>query len=773
MVRRSTAARWESWRQRGGLYSTPAVSTGGNTQSGVPILAQQFGTQLYLVVEIAWGADLSAPSGSWVWYDVTTDVQVDSGKHIAMTCGRQDERSVAGPASCSFTLDNRLNKYSSAAVGQNWPNVKRGVPLRVRTVLNNASKQTLFQGNVSSMTPSFDGTGAYSITTVTANGILRRLGQGSAPLQSTMRTYTPTVASLLAYWPMEDGESAASFASAGPTGVAGMGFAGSPVLHSNTSSIGSDALPVMNGYAYGAVPAYSLTGQVQVRMIVAWPAAAQALGDQVPLFRVFTTGSCAYWDVVYHTGGALSAAGYSVHDGTKVFDSGTFGYNVDGTTGQIGLSLTQSGGDIAVQMSYFSQFATSAGYTNATATGQTVGAVTSVLLLPFGLAATVVFGHVQVQSMATDIFENTQPVSAYNGEWAGDRLGRLLLLAGAESRGMFTDSNGATTRMGPQALDTPMNLIREAESTAVAFILDGLDASVTAWSHTAVENMTPSMTLDATLHLVPPFTVTDDDQSLTNSWTLSQRNGSSVTYTDQTGPNGSNRVGLYQNSANVNVFPNSPAGTRTGAFDVKAIQDRASWLTHDTTVDGYRIPTLDLAFHHTPTLLPTWLSTIQNSGMGRIDIVNLSSVYPQMPTGTISLLVVGFSQVIDQFLWTTTLNCIPYDPWRVGVLSQPSGDTGEFLLRLDTSGSTVVTGMDVGATALTVATTTGPVWTTRADDFPLSVSVGGIRVTVTNITGSSSPQVFTIDPATVTKGLPAGLAVSMWVPPVLAIGVTS
>jgi len=74
-----------------------------------------------------------------------------------------------------------------------------------------------------------------------------------------------------------------------------------------------------------------------------------------------------------------------------------------------------------------------------------------------------------------------------------------------------------------------------------------------------------------------------------------------------------------------------------------------------------------------------------------------------------------------------------------------------------------------GASSLSVATASGPLWTTTADDFPFDVEVGGIRVTVTAISGGSSPQTFTVTGATVTKALSSGSAVTVWRPPVLAI----
>ena len=90
--------------------------------------------------------------------------------------------------------------------------------------------------------------------------------------------------------------------------------------------------------------------------------------------------------------------------------------------------------------------------------------------------------------------------------------------------------------------------------------------------------------------------------------------------------------------------------------------------------------------------------------------------------------------------------------------------------RADTDGSTLHANASSGATSITVDTTdaTTPLWTTAAADFPLDIAIGGERITVTNITGSSSPQTFTCTRAVngVTKAHTAGDDVRLWFPPV-------
>jgi hypothetical protein len=82
---------------------------------------------------------------------------------------------------------------------------------------------------------------------------------------------------------------------------------------------------------------------------------------------------------------------------------------------------------------------------------------------------------------------------------------------------------------------------------------------------------------------------------------------------------------------------------------------------------------------------------------------------------------------------------------------------------LDSAGSSLATSVDAGATTLSVQTASGnSLWSTDADDVPFTIKVGGLAVTVTAVSGSSSPQTFTVDPTTITKTIAAGSAVTVW-----------
>ncbi len=744
----------------------------GGAAPGVPILQQQFDNGLTLSVQIAWGATFSSSASSgWTWADVSTDVQVDGGKHITVSTGRQDERSVAGPAQCTLTLDNRANLYSTSPFSVNWPNVKRGVPLRVLATVGGVTT-TLFFGYVASFTPTFDTTGAYSVTSVTANGLFRRLSQGNAPIQSALRQGIPTaLPNVTAYWPMEDSAGATVFAST-VAGVPPLGFTIGTVTLANASPVvASGPLPTFLGAAgaFSSALPYVTSGAWQIQAVVSVPTGG--LTDSTVLYTVYTDQGITRWDLVYRTGGKLQVLGYAI--GTLLCNTGTFTIsNLDNSPQVVRMAVEQNGGSAKVTVQVLSpDFTVSAAYTQTFAAIGT-GVALWVSLLINGTINPVVMGHLVVQSAYSPITEVDFPFSAYAAFGSRNRIDSMLAIAGAEGSTALPSSED--TRMGLQYVDTLMNVIRECETTNVAYLIDGLTSSLTYVRRDAVENKPAALTLDATTGAIAaPYRPVDDDQLQRNTWTVTQHNGSSVTAADSTGPLGTAAVGVYSDSEMVNVYNNNVFGPLGGAFGVKAMSDRASWLVHRDTAEGYRVPTLGIAFHRNPELVITWLRTIQTVGMGRIDVTNLASVYPQLPPEPLSLLAVGYTHTIDKFTWRVDVNCAPYDVHRTGVIAAATGDTGEFLIRLETGGSALGAAVAVGASSMTVTTSTGPVWTTNSDDFPLSISVGGIRVAVTNVTGPTSPQTFTVDPATVTKDLPNGSAITMWKPGVLAIGGTS
>ena len=206
---------------------------------------------------------------------------------------------------------------------------------------------------------------------------------------------------------------------------------------------------------------------------------------------------------------------------------------------------------------------------------------------------------------------------------------------------------------------------------------------------------------------------------------------------------GTATVGVYSDSLNVNV-----------AYDDQ-LYTHAGWRVGLGTVDDYRFPTIGLNFARTAALIPTWLS----AGIGsRVTVANPPA---ELPPGSLDLHVVGFEEFISPKLWTAVLNTAPARPYSVGVI--------EDSFRLETGGSELNGAHDSVDTSLSVAITGTALWTTT--DVPFDIEIGGEQITVTAISGASSPQTFTVTRSvnTVVKSHDDGATVKLWRPAVLAL----
>lgn len=83
-------------------------------------------------VEVAWGADLTAPN-TWQWTDLTDRlVGEPSELVIQLTAGRAPESADTQPTTVGLTLDNSDGALTPGNPASPWwPNVERGAPLRV------------------------------------------------------------------------------------------------------------------------------------------------------------------------------------------------------------------------------------------------------------------------------------------------------------------------------------------------------------------------------------------------------------------------------------------------------------------------------------------------------------------------------------------------------------------------------------------------------------------------------------------------------------------
>jgi hypothetical protein len=180
-------------------------------------------------------------------------------------------------------------------------------------------------------------------------------------------------------------------------------------------------------------------------------------------------------------------------------------------------------------------------------------------------------------------------------------------------------------------------------------------------------------------------------------------------------------------------------------------------------VDDVRYPALSVDLSR-PELAAVYYAA-QDVHVG--DRVTVSSTPGWLPPDGISQIVRGGAEICYGYIHTEQWNCAPEAPYRVAVYGDPGS-------HYDTDGSTL-TGPTYSptATSLKVATTGAhsPLWTTVAGDFPFDIAVGGERMTVTNITGASSPQTFTVTRSVngVVKSQTAGTDVRLFQPAIYSL----
>lgn len=710
-----------------------------------------------LAVEFAPGADtLGSAPDTWPWTDITTDVRTES--MIITTLGRGDEASVSQPASLALVLHNEGSAYSLTGHGEYWPYIRQGTPVRVTIDPGDGDPRIVLLGFAAQWVPSWDALVGLPVVTLVAAGTLRRLGQGQAPVASALRRALTETASVVAYWPMEDGADSTRLRAV--RGGRDMTYTGDPKLGS-VGDVFNCSAPIADagsGAFTADVDLYDESaGTSQVRFLVRVP--DDGLDDGTVLAYIWTAGSLLRWDIVY---GSLGTGVLSVYiynaNGTLNDSVINIGFDMNGKDRRLSFELRQVGADVEWTLGVIQPSDLGAGEFGDTVTTDTFGRVTQVQLAPLGGCDGVVLGHLSVQDEITSLYEATGALTAHVGEFATSstvsvsRMHRLCSENGLQLDRVNPGGGSLTfgDAMGPQLVGTLLDLLRECETADQGQFWDGRHGGLTYTTRRYRE--TPAgavqLTIDAAAgELAPPWTPTHDDQRIRNDVTATQLQGITDRVVDVDGDRGTAIVGTYDSSLTVNVKLGEMA------------HQHAGWQVALGTQATYRFPTVSVDLVASPHLAADVLDVVPG---GRIDVVNLVDVLPTFPPEPVRLIVEGISHAIGPATWVVTFQCSPWSPWGVAEFAAATGDTSDMVWRADTSASEMAATAAFGATSISVATTAGPLWTTVADDYPLHLEIGGVRVRATACSGASSPQTMTVDALTGARG--AGSPVRLWDP---------
>ncbi|MFD8494273.1 hypothetical protein [Amycolatopsis sp. NPDC059657] len=486
----------------------------------------------------------------------------------------------------------------------------------------------------------------HALIAVTGAGVLRRLGQGAAPVQSMLRReiLSDPARAPVAYWPCEDSAGASSFASA--TGGPPLTFDAGLPLASYTGVASSAPIPVTKHSRIASAQfggTWPVTDQVRLITLIHMPPGG--VRATAHLWRLSMTGSATVWDVMIKPDGAVFLrvldAGLDL-----IVESAPIGFSLNGKTALLSLWLRQQGNRVRWQVADYESGADSVLQLESTLSGRTLGSVDDLQIDPAAAMDEVAFGHVALLNKP-DFFDATimSALNGRDGEKAGYRLRRLA----AEERIPLTliGSPDDTRPMGPQASGTLLALLRECADADGGILAEsksngGLDYRTRA----SMLNQPPKLALDASRargDIVNPFTPVLDDQAARNDITVTRRGGSSARITD---PADIARRGHYDEQLTLNIARDD---------HLAAI---AAWLLRLGTWPGMRYPTVGPALNNDPALLARWLQL----ELG--DRVTITGLPPQHPDGTVSLLAQGYTETIRPTRWDAVINASPAGPWQ-------------------------------------------------------------------------------------------------------------
>lgn len=655
--------------------------------------------------------------GGQGWVDISSDIYYrDGSTQVQISRGRPNESasSLPPPQSCTFQLNNRLNKYSPRnPLGQYYGLIGRNTPIRFWR-MQNGVRRYRYAGEIPSWPTTADISGNDVFTSVQAAGLLRRLSQGTPPVQSAMyrsmvNPLSTGKGNIVAYWPLEDGSSATQFAS-GLSGGAAMTTVQTGIVPAGDSSWqASKALPVIHtGTISGTVPSYTDTGETHLRVQLIVPAAGIpgpfGSGDIVTLY---TTGSIRR--IVYNldTAGELALAMYNYNNDVSL----ATGYGAPMPTGlngkniTLGLKLQQSGTNILWTVYTLDEGASS--YASGvlefddgpdTLPNNTVGVVTAVKIGGgfggFGGVTSdlgqLAMGHCAVGNRLNAFGAANLALIANSGEpvfspdalvAGGQSTGRFLRLCqeqninGVEQYGSVY--SGDVVTMGAQTPDTFVNWLQQCADSGLNLLYETRDQVAMALrSRLSLYNQSAKLTLDYSQNqLAAQLQPQDDDAFTRNDVTVTRTSGSSTTQILDDGsalsvsnpPTGS---GDYSTSVSLSLG----ADTQTN--------DQAGWRVHMGTVDEPRYPKVSINLRH---------ETFQNNldlmnaalTLDIGDVIEIDNPPTWISYDPIRLVVLGYQETMGAFEHSITFNCTPESPYRIAILDDP------ILARADLDGSTL------------------------------------------------------------------------------------
>jgi hypothetical protein len=627
-----------------------------------------------------------------------------------------------------------------------WPAIRSGVATGNTNVPVTFSYSRVevysmrFAGEVAKWPQSRSTDGVDRTVSITAWDMFQRLRQGKSPLKSALRRGITGQAHLpVAYWPCEDGRDATVVGSASAAGP--MSAVGEPDFGASDDFPCSQDCVVLSGASLtGTVPVYTATGQSQVRMLVSVPAAGDTNGVTLLRARMAAPATADVWDVVYGTGGTLTLIVYSPA-GAVLYNSGAVAFTLNGRPLRLSLEFTQDGADIDWALSVI-DLNGAAGGTSGTLAGTTFNRVSHVGIGGDATFTAVAVGHITVEDVVNGVGALLAELIAYTGERA---QARILRQAQAEGITAYVGEGPVGgIEMGPQR---PLKLLEVFEECTEA----DLGGLATCRGEVAMRydrlnysyNRTVDVSLDLAGHQATQARPEFDNFLLRNKVTIRRIDGSEYTATQTTG----RLAAVDVLDGGVGVYDDDPGTDGVNVRYDTQLPDVAHYRLLQGTIDQPRFPelTIDLA---TPEVRADETLTRQLIDANLWQRWQIANADAEDLYDTVDLFSVGYEETLNRLTHRFEVNAYPNDSHRVFELDSDTYG------RLDSDTTTLNEALDTTETGVEVAIGDGVLWTTDAADCPFDIMIGGERMTVTAVSGASSPQTFTVTRNV--NGLPGG-----------------
>ncbi len=627
----------------------------------------------------------------------------------------------------AWTIAARTDRLARRASG--WVGIRSGVGSGNTNIPVTFSyddfevRSTRFVGEVAKFPPQWDVSGNNVFTQIEAAGPRRRLGQGQTPLKSTfLRGNQNITPAHVGYWPCEDGAGSTSIASGLPNGVP-MKIIGAPTFASYSGFVGSAPLPFVNGAFWeGLTPGATNTGKLQAIFLLSIASGGETNDDAI--FRLNTTGTAAFFDLAYATGGEMYFRWFDQSRNIIGTSSTTAGLGLNGRPLQVSIELTQNGANIDyVVATWFVGDSGGALSLGGTIVGQTIGTVQGCMASQYRqMGSQTAIGHIAIRTSITSIFTLADQLKAYSGELAVPRALRL----GTENtvNVSYVGDGGkiASAALGTQARSNLLDLFDESADTEFGSFYDSRSyLGFVFRQRSSVYNQNPALALDYTVagHVPPPLLPVEDDQALRNDITVTRKGGSSDRATQTTGPlavtapTDGTGVGRYDDAVELNLATDDQ------------VPDTAGWALHLGTVDEARFPSIKVALAKlTKVGNQLALDALSVDLDDRITIANLP-LYAS--PDLVSQLARGYTEELNLYRHDITFNCAPASPYELVQLDSTARQ------KIDSDTSTLAGAITSTATKLVVVDSAHFGWTTSAPAMPIPITLAGENMSVTAV----------------------------------------